>query len=268
MKIRLLKDMITLKEQDSLVKFIYSREQTEGGFSFSKTTPPTLEDTYFALRLLEELDKCSVNKSTVSYIQSLNINDIKIPKHFYQITNIYRIANLSDKLKIVKDRIIFNNKIILNTLADLYYLVLTKENLNISIALTENEKNILTSAQKQNIKSMEEYKQFVTIMKKLHISFQQKEYSQRIKASQNSDGGFGLVQNSTSFLEPTYHALEALKELDTTPKNIHKCERFVYSCMTQVSGFGRQMITVPSLEYSYYAIVSLKIIDVMKKVTE
>ena len=260
--------MIDEKEQDKLVKFIYSREQTQGGFSFSKMAPPTLEDTYFALCLLEELDKCSVNKSTVSYIQSLNINDIKIPKHFYQITNIYRIANLSDKLKIIKDSIIFNNKILLNTLADLYYLVLTKENLNIPIALTDNEQNILTSAQKQNVKSMEEYKQLVTIMKKLHISFQQQDYVHRIIASQNPDGGFGLVQNSTSFLEPTYHALQALKELQINPKDIHECERFVYSCMTRISGFGRQTITVPSLEYSYYAIVSLKIIDKMKKAVD
>jgi len=260
--------MIDEKEQDKLVKFIYSREQTQGGFSFSKMAPPTLEDTYFALCLLEELDKCSVNKSTVSYIQSLNINDIKIPKHFYQITNIYRIAGLPDKLKIVKNSIIFKNKIMLNTFADLYYLVLTKEYLNIPITLTDNEQNILASAQKQNVKSMEEYKQLVTLMKKLHISFQQQEYANRIKTSQNPDGGFGLAQNSTSFLEPTYHALQALKELQTIPKDIHRCERFVYSCMTRISGFGRQTITVPSLEYSYYAIVSLKIIDKMKKAVD
>jgi len=259
------KDMIDEKERDDLVKFIYSREQPEGGFSFSEMTPSTLEDTYFALRLLEELDKCSVSKTTILYIRSLNINDIKIPKHFYQVTNIYRIADLPDKLKIVKDRIIFNNKIILNTLADLYYLVLTKEYLNMPITPIENERNILTLAQKRNVKSMEEYKQLVTIMKKLRISFQQKEYSQSIRASQNPDGGFGLVTNSTSFLEPTYHALHALKELDTTPKDTHECKRFVYSCMTRISGFGRQTVTVPSLEYSYYAIVSLKIIDMMKK---
>lgn len=257
--------MITEKERNSLIKFIYSREQPEGGFSFSKTTPPTLEDTFFALRLLEELDRSSVSKSTVSYIQSLNPVDMHLPKHLYQLTTIYGIAHLRDHLKIIREIIVSDNKIIPSTLADLYYLVLTKELLRIPITTTGNERQILAIAQKQSAKSMEEYKQLVTLMNKLHIPFQANEYASRIKKGQNHDGGFGIVTHSTSFLEPTYHALRTLKELQVVPDDINECERFVYSCMTRISGFGRQITTVPSIEYSYYAVISLKIIDTMKK---
>jgi len=258
--------MITEKERNSLIKFIYSREQPEGGFSFSHMTPPTLEDTYFALRLLEELDQRSVNKPTVSYIQSLSPVDMHLPKHLYQLTTIYRIAHLQNQINLLQQTIFTRPKINLNTLADFYYTVLTKELLHMLITINGHEYQLLTSVENQPVKSIEEYHQLITLMKKIQIPFKSDEYSQRIRAVQNHDGGFGLVLHSTSYLEPTYHALQALKELHAAPGNTDECERFVYSCMTQISGFGRQITTVPSIEYSYYGVVSLKIIDMMKKI--
>ncbi|MDH7506805.1 MAG: hypothetical protein QHH15_03320 [Candidatus Thermoplasmatota archaeon] len=106
-------------------------------------------------------------------------------------------------------------------------------------------------------------------MKKLHLTFQPKKYVLLIQNSQNPDGGFGIVPHTTSFLESTYHALKSLKELNTIPLNITKCERFVHSCITKTGGFGRQITTVPSIQYSYYAFISLnislKIINEMKR---
>ena len=259
------KDMITEKEKKELKKFILLREQPEGGFSFSQTTPPTLEDTYFALRLIEELQEYSVNTQTVSYIIQLNQKEFHQPKHLYQLAKIYKITHLPDSEKSLHNKIIHNNEILLNTLSDLYYLVLTKELLHMQVTLTRNEQDILSSAQLKPRKSMEECKQIVILMIKLHNSFQQQEYVHIIQTSQNFDGGFGIVPHSTSFLESTYQALRGLKELHAFPVDIHECERFVNSCMTNIGGFGRQITTVPSIEYSYYAFLSLKIIDEMKK---
>ncbi len=257
--------MITEKEKKELKKFIRSREQPDGGFSFSSTTPPTLEDTYFALRLLEELQEYTIGTQTVSYITQLNEKEFHHPKHLYQLATIYRITHLTDSENSLLDTIIYNHEIVPNTLADLYYLVLTKQLLQIPVILTRNEQAVLSSAQLKPVKSMEEYKQLVILMINLHSSFQQQEYVHIIQASQNFDGGFGIVPHSTSFLEPTYQALRGLKELHAFPVDIHECERFVHSCMTNIGGFGRQITTVPALEYSYYAFLSLKIIDEMKE---
>jgi hypothetical protein len=144
-------------------------------------------------------------------------------------------------------------------------MVLIKELLHMQVTLTRNEQAVLSSAQLKPVKSMEEYKQLVILMINLHSSFQQQEYVHIIQTSQNFDGGFGIVPHSTSFLEPTYQALRGLKELHAFPVDIHECERFVHSCLTNIGGFGRQITTVPALEYSYYAFLSLKIIDEMKK---
>jgi len=257
--------MITEKEKKELKKFILSREQPEGGFSFSQTTPPTLEDSYFALRLLMELQEYYASTQTISYINQIDQNEFHYPKHLYQLATIYKITHLTDSENALYNKIIYNHKIILDTLSDLYYLVLTKELLHMQVTLTRNEENIISSAQLKSIKSMEECKQIVILMIILHNSFQQEEYVHIIQTSQNGDGGFGGVPHSTSFLEHTYQALRGLKELHAFPDDIHECERFVHSCITNIGGFGRQITTVPALEYSFYAFRSLKIIDEMKK---
>jgi len=259
------KDMITEKEKKELKKFIHSRVQPEGGFSFSPTTPPTLEDTYFALRLLEELQEYSISTQTESYITQLNQKEFHQPKHLYQLATIYRITHLTDSENSLHETITHNHEIILNTLSDLYYMVLTKQLLQIPVILTRNEQAVLSSTQLKPVKSMEECKQLVVLMIKIHSSFEQQEYIRIIQTGQNHDGGFGIVPHSTSFLEPTYQALRGLKELHVLPVDIHECERFVHSCITNIGGFGRQITTVPALEYSYYAFLSLKIIDEMEK---
>jgi len=253
--------MITEKKKKELINFIHSREQTDGGFSFSQTTPPTLEDTYFALRLLEELKQYSLSKQTISYITGLNQNEFHYPKHLYQLAVIYRIIHNIDLQKSLCDKIIHENEIISNDLYDSYYMILTEELLIITTNLTKKERDILSSAQKKQVKSMEEYKQLIIIMKKLNIPLQSQQYISIIQNSQNHDGGFGIVPNSTSYLEPTYHALRSLRELHVFPIDINQCERFIDSCMANIGGYGRQTITVPTLEYSYYALMSLNIIE-------
>jgi len=257
--------MITEKEKKKLKNFILSRERPEGGFSFSQTTPPTLEDTYFALRLLEELQGYHLSTQTISYIAQLNQEEFHHPKHFYQLARIYRIAHLTDYENSLRDAIIRRNKFMPSTLSDLYYMVLTEELFHMPIILEEKEQNILSSAQQKPVKSMEECKQLVILMNKLNVFFQKQEYVHMIRSSQNFDGGFGIIPHSTSFLESTYQALRGLKELHALPVDIDECERFVRSCLTNIGGFGRQITTVPAIEYSYYAFISLRIIDEMKK---
>lgn len=258
--------MITEKKKNELIKFIYSHEQVHGGFSFSQTTPPTLEDTYFALRLLRQLKQYSVSRQTISYITQLNQNEFHFPKHLYQLIIIYKITHQVDLEKLLRKKITRNQKITIDTISDVYYLILTKETLKmLPNNLKKNEQNIINSVQKKPVKSMEEYKQLIILMKKFNNSYPFKEYATIIQNNQNHDGGFGIVPNSTSYLESTYHALRALKELNIIPINIHKCERFINSCITNIGAFGRQAITLPTLEYSYYAFMGLKIIEEMKK---
>ncbi len=258
------KNMLTEKQKKNLKKFIYSREQPQGGFSFSPTTPPTLEDTYFALRLFEELQEYSISIQTKSYISQFNHGEFHQSKHLYHLATMYRILHLTDALNSLRDTIIHDHEFGINTLSDLYYMALTKELLHMPIMLTRNEQAVLSSAQLKSVKSMEECKQLIILLVKLHKPFHHQAYIHCIQSTQNFDGGFGIVHHSTSFLDPTYQALRGLKELHACPIDIYKCERFVFSCMTNIGCFGRQITTIPALEYSYYGFLSLKMIDEMK----
>jgi hypothetical protein len=257
--------VLTKKEKEDLIGFIYSRERPEGGFSFSESTPPTLEDSYFALSLLEELGEHYTSKQTVSYITSLKQRGYTNPKYFYQLASVYRITRLQDRINALYDVIKLGDEIVISTLSDLYYMFLTRLMLHIPITLKKNERDIISSVRLKKVKSMEECKQLVILMKGMRMVFKSEEYIIMIQESQNLDGGFGCVPRSTSFLEHTYNALHGLKELQAAPVNIKQCERFVRSCLANVGGFGRQMTTIPTLEYSYYAFMSLKFIDEMKK---
>ena len=57
-------DMLSNEEKKKIISFILQYEQPNGGFSFSKNTPPTREDTYYALRILNKLDTEYNNRNT------------------------------------------------------------------------------------------------------------------------------------------------------------------------------------------------------------
>ncbi|MEM4259912.1 MAG: hypothetical protein QXG00_01620 [Candidatus Woesearchaeota archaeon] len=50
--------------------------------------------------------------------------------------------------------------------------------------------------------------------------------------------------------------------LGQQPDNIKKCKEFIMMCQSKIGGFGRQINAVPSLESTYHAIKSLKILKV------
>lgn len=248
-----------------LVRFVHSYEQPDGGFSFSQMAPPTLEESYFALRLLEELQSVFISEKTKSYIARLHHMEFHHPKHLYQLAMIYRIAQRPQLTAIVCDRIMLNHDIIISTLTDLYYLIGTKKLCSIPIALTKNERILLSSAELKPGKSIEECKQVIVLMKIFQDYFEPQHYIQLIQSAQNPDGGFGIIPHSTSFLEHTYHALRGLYALHALPLDLDLCESFLRLCITRTGGFGRQITTIPSIEYSYYAVLGLKIIDGMKE---
>ena len=84
-----------ISERQKLEAFILSREQPEGGFSFSQLTPPTREDTYYALRSLNTLETNYTNNRTNDYIRNLLVTDHSSSRHLYQILYLLNTRQLS-----------------------------------------------------------------------------------------------------------------------------------------------------------------------------
>lgn len=247
----------SVKKED-IFRFTILRQQKEGGFSFVETTPPTLEDTYYAIGILKELRILYNDSKTLEFVES-SIDDFKGPEHLFYISYIYNIFNHRPS------RDFYSNmeNVEVKSIDSCYNLFRAYENLNLKIS---NECLIDYLETKKSFKKsyLSITSKYIYLAKRIGISFNEKDYANWIIKSQNDDGGFGFKTGTTSFIENTYYGLCALHDLGYLPNDLGKCMNFVYSCYSNAGGFGRQKTTVPTLQNTYQALVSLRIVQNMK----
>ena len=250
--------LIKSVKRDDLIKFVFSREQEVGGFSFVETTPPTLEDTYYAVGILKELNVEYHNPKTLEFIKKSTV-DFCGPVHVFYLSFLYKAFNCSP------GNIFYSNmsNIEINSIESCYNLFRAYENLNKKIG---NLSIIYCLETKKQIKKsyLSKVSKYIYLSKRMGITLNANGYVSWIKRSQNDDGGFGFKPETTSFIENTYYGLVALTDLGASPLSIDKCIDFIYSCYSSSGGFGRQKITVPTLQNTYQALLSLKILDKIK----
>lgn len=78
-----------------------------------------------------------------------------------------------------------------------------------------------------------------------------------LRASQNLDGGFGFYPGTTSYLENSFFALHALKEVKTFPADVRRAVNYILLCQAGTGGFSRSPAAAPFLEDSLYALRAL-----------
>jgi hypothetical protein len=222
-------------------EFVLSHEQSEG-FSFSCDAPATLEDTCYALQILRMINIPYPKEKITDFVKTIDMGHL-LPKHIYHLLHLEMIETFEI------DENIFSN----DDIESIFYIA--------KIAKEINQKIILEKIKKQFsdkwTKPCEELHELcfkVVIMKLSGIGFDEQLFISAINRFQNSDGGFGFREYSTSFLENCYIAIETLSLLKANPENVSQCIRFTMSCQANNGGFGRQSITVPTLESTYYAI--------------
>ena len=82
-----------------------------------------------------------------------------------------------------------------------------------------------------------------------------------LQACQNSDGGFGFLPGTTSFIENCYSCLRALDLLGAGPLNPSGCQSFLMSCWTGTGGFARANRAMAFLYSTWYGIAAFRILD-------
>ncbi len=245
-----------------MMDFVKSHEQPEGGFSLSVVMPPDLEDTYYAMRIIDIFndltgENIKVNDKTLDYVQSIKQTDLK------NYALLFRHAWLCKKLGL--EYADFEAVPELKNIDDIcHYLSLCallckKPNLDL-----KTEK-YLSKIGFEKPRFVQQAMMFIHTAKRLGLDFDKEIFKNFLLESQGCDGGFGFLPKTTSFLENTYFALRAVDELDIRPLMPDLCKEFILSCRAKNGGFGRQIGAVPSLEASYFAIRSLIIMDKWEK---
>jgi hypothetical protein len=243
----------------SIYKFVIALRHPEGGYSDALLVPPGLEDTYCALKTLKGLGKQDKSKATIDYIknsaQAGYIRSFKLAYHLAILLQMYSI-----RLKPVEIyKPLLKSKP--SSLTDWYYWFMLKKLIDGNIDIDNSLKSWLKKQTPQKLRYIDEVGRYVLLMQRLKLPFNKKLFIEWLQQMQNSDGGFGVLPYTTTFLEHVYISLRALKALRARPLDVDKCEEFVLSCITQKGGSGRQCVTKPTLEYTYYAFMSLEIIS-------
>lgn len=78
---------------------------------------------------------------------------------------------------------------------------------------------------------------------------------------QTADGGFGFLPGTTSFIENSHFCLQALRLLDSQPRDLSGAVSFISGCQTLRGGFGRRGRAAPFLDATYHAMASLAILS-------
>jgi len=241
---------------EKVISFVLSRETEEGGFSFARTTPRTLDDTYYALKTFELLDYDYRSQKTLEYIQSIQVDEFTPTKIAYQASYLFRLLHV-DRHAQLKDLIARRLSSSYHSLKDLYFLIFSLRNL---CSIPEVNHGLISRISRPSIsdlRTMDNVLRQLLLMRQLDIPFDRNVYMEWIRSSQNGDGGFGFFPGTSSFLENTYYALRALSLLESQPRDLQGCRYFIQRCQASNGGFGRQSIAVPSLESTYHALSSL-----------
>ena len=240
--------------------FVMSKEQPDGGFSFAGTNSAALEETYYALQIIHEIGETYKSEKTRAFLMSQQDKNLMV-KHLFQL------AHLRQNIKIelpYLDRAIqqYPFKAINNS--ESYFAAKLAQLINKPELTALLREKVPRLKFRDNL--LDEVCQRTIALSKLGINFNKELMAKKIQEFQGYDGAFSFkVKGSPSFIEETYLAIEALSELHQSPNNINACESFINSCKAKNGGYGRQAATVPTLEYTYKAIIALKMLNEMKE---
>ena len=82
-----------------------------------------------------------------------------------------------------------------------------------------------------------------------------------LRACQTYDGGFGFLPGTTSFMENGYDCLRALRLLGNSPRDPEGCRAFVLACRTRYGGFARRHGATAFLSSTWQALATLELLS-------
>ncbi|MFW9904169.1 MAG: hypothetical protein ACFFFH_07555 [Candidatus Thorarchaeota archaeon] len=253
----LLSEYFSLNEVLRISNFILSYEKEDGGFSFSKYTPATREDTYYAVKSLNLIDYQYKGEKVLSYIIQLLSKHIMNHRNFYQLLYLIHTYDFKPQRKLMVS-LIKRSERQYHNLSDLYYYVLIMNTLNLPLPKTVYE--IIMEYPAGSLRNLPNTAKYLILLSSLNISFDEDYYLTYLKCCQSGDGGYGFLPGSTSFLENVCYALRAHNCLQSPPDHMDRILAFIQRCQGRRGGFGRKDVTLPTIRSTCHALESLTLL--------
>ena len=243
-------------DHSAILRFVFARCKENGGFAMTPLLPATVEDTYYAVKILRFLDKPLPSK-TITYIAGLSWDKYFLPKNLYQLAVLHQEIGKElpkERLRLLIHVFLQRKALSLEHLTFLIRLssLLSFEELKAKLC----QKVCFTKWRvlKELFYLMHCAKECKTLLPKKAAFW--------VKSCQNDDGGFGFMPNTTSFLENIYYALAVLDWCNDQPLRPEGCLAFIRYCYLPNKGaFARSPSSVAFLESTYYALACVKITE-------
>ena len=244
-------------ELSKVIQYLRDREKEKGGFSFAPELYPDIEDTYYAVGILQLLKVDIDRDKTASYLKSIDWKEVGFPRAVYMLLYIHLSLDIDLPLQLIdlsnKDWSGFG-------MLDVQYF-----SDEIGKLFGRPLKPLQSSApfQLQKNESLQTLRKKVAILLDRDINFDRQQIIKWVQSSQNGDGGFGFYPETTSYMENTYCALEILSKLGSSPLQIELCRKYILSCQTNKGGFGRAPFSFPFIESTFHAVTGLVLLEKM-----
>ncbi|HEC99406.1 MAG TPA: hypothetical protein ENN18_03370 [Proteobacteria bacterium] len=226
-----------------ILAFVEARRKETGGYAATPSLPATVEDTYNALRILETLGNTpthSYQQDTAlkEYLSRMAETDWVTARTTFHVLYACRLAGMS----VDEDRTTAFLKCRLRKSLDLverYYCAkILREVLKITNDITGKIATDLALARWRTAAELWMIL-YLADRKRIYRIPQRRDLIAWLQACQNSDGGFGFLPGTTSYIENCHTCLRALALLGARPIAPDSARAFVLACRTGSGGFAR-----------------------------
>ncbi len=242
-------DFLGAEAAKKLTHFVLARQKQDGGFGLTPRLPATVEDTYYAVRILELLGEDETLTRTRDYLERLDWSISRRARTTYAL--VYLRRKFACPI-ICPPRPSGKS---LQVLEEAYYWQkiarICKKKLRFRLSSLTLPKNPI-------IRDVHYYLalkgHFLTPAEAAH-------WAEWVQACQTPAGGFGFKPGTTAFMDNVLPALEICRLLGCKPLNLSRLTAFILACQTRAGGFARSGGGVAFLESSYQAVKSLWLIQ-------
>jgi prenyltransferase beta subunit len=250
------------------IPFVTARRKANGGFGATPRLPATIEDTYHALNILglarryyavtESEFNSIVDENLSSYLAACRQNLPAGVRTTFQLFWCCRFVGQKFDPHAIETTVLAKMAVS-DFLADWYYGARIFGEVEDGRFRKLADAPHFASILDNRYRTVKEVWQHMYLFRKFRHTLPQPapELIAWFRASQNSDGGFGFLPGTTSFVENCHSCLRALASLDAKPRDPDRAFRFLSGCQTISGGFGRNSHAAPFLDISWHALAAL-----------
>jgi len=247
-----------LLELSKVIQYLKDREKKEGGFSFAPELYPDIEDTYYAVQILQFLDVNVDRNNTGNYLKNINWKEVGFPRAIYMLVYLHLFLDID--LPPLLTELLERDWTRFQVLDAQYF----SDEIQKLLKRPSHSLQSLSYFQFHPKDNLQTLRKKVSILLNHGIDSNRQEIIKWVQLCQNGDGGFGFYPETTSYMENTYCGLEILSKLNSFPTQLHLCRKYILSCQTKGGGFGRAPISFPFIESTFHAVSGLLLLEEME----